>query len=76
MGESILKKKILEAGLKIDVKHSSIDQIPVNADVVFTLEKLAERALKAAPGARIIAVKNLLDNTIYDEYVGSLKKLQ
>lgn len=73
MGESILKKKMKEAGFQVDVKHSAVNQIPNNADVVFTQESLAERASQVAPNARIIAIKNFLDNAVYDEYVKNLK---
>lgn len=73
MGESILKKKIKDAGLQIEVRHSAINQIPGDADVVFTQESLAERAAQAAPGAEIVTIKNFLDKTAYDNYVDSLK---
>lgn len=73
MGESILKKKIKDAGLDIEVRHSAINQISEDADVVFTQESLAERAAQAAPGAEIITIKNFLDKTVYDKYIDSLK---
>lgn len=74
MGESILKKKIKEAGFQVEVKHSAVNQIPKDADVVFTQESLAERASQVVPDAQVITIKNFLDNTVYDEYVNSLKK--
>jgi PTS system mannitol-specific IIC component len=74
MGETILKKKLKEAGLDIAVKHSAVNQIPKEADVVFTQENLAERASQVVPNAKIVTVKNFLDNTIYDEFVKNLKK--
>lgn len=74
MGESILKKKIKEAGLSIPVTHSPVSQIPENADVVFTQENLVSRAKASAPQASIIQIKNFLDNTSYDEFIKTLKK--
>lgn len=74
MGETILKKKLKEAGLDIVVKHSAVNQIPKEADVVFTQENLAERASQVVPHAKIVTVKNFLDNTVYDEFVKNLKK--
>jgi PTS system mannitol-specific IIC component len=74
MGETILKKKLKEAGLDIVVKHSAVNQIPKEADVVFTQENLAERASQVVPNAKIVTVKNFLDNTVYDEFVKNLKK--
>lgn len=72
MGETILKKKIKDAGLNITVKHSAVNQIPKDADVVFTQESLAERASQVVPSAKIVTVKNFLDNTVYDEFIKSL----
>jgi PTS system mannitol-specific IIC component len=74
MGETILRKKLEEAGFDIQVKHSAVNQIPKEADVVFTQENLAERAAQVVPHAKIVTVKNFLDNTVYDEFVKSLKK--
>lgn len=74
MGESILKKKIKEAGLSIPVKHSPVSSIPKEADVVFTQENLVARAKDSAPHARIIIVKNFLDNASYDSFINELKE--
>ncbi|HBT48628.1 MAG: Phosphotransferase system, mannitol-specific IIBC component [Caldanaerobacter subterraneus] len=74
MGETILRKKLKEAGFDIQVKHSAVNQIPKEADVVFTQENLAERAAQVVPHAKIVTVKNFLDNTVYDEFVKSLRK--
>lgn len=74
MGESILKKKIKDAGLEIEVKHSAVNEIPRDAEVVFTQESLEKRALMVVPDAKIITIKNFLDNKVYDDYVKSLKR--
>ncbi|MDR3541455.1 MAG: PTS mannitol transporter subunit IICB [Desulfosporosinus sp.] len=74
MGESILKKKIKEAGLNIEVRHAAVNQIPTEADVVFTQEGLADRAAQVAPKAEIVSIKNFLDKTAYEAYVNSLIK--
>lgn len=74
MGESILKKKLKEAGLAIEVRHAAVNQIPKEASVVFTQESLADRAAQVAPQAEIITIKNFLDKAAYDNYVDKLKK--
>ncbi|MBA5849977.1 PTS mannitol transporter subunit IICB [Clostridium sp. cel8] len=74
MGESILKKKLKDAGFEIKVKHAAVNEIPEDAEVVFTQESLKERALMVVPNAKIVTVKNFLDNKVYDEYIKSLKK--
>lgn len=74
MGESILKKALKDAGITdVGVKHSSVDSIPQEADVVFTQENLVERARKSAKTANIITVKNFLDRSKYDEFIKTLK---
>lgn len=74
MGESILKKALKDASiLDIMVKHSSVDSIPVGADVVFTQENLLERARKSSESSRIITIKNFLDRSRYDEFIKELK---
>ncbi|MDF2653739.1 MAG: system D-mannitol-specific component, Fru family [Bacillota bacterium] len=74
MGESILKKKIKEAGLAIEVKHSAVNAVPANTEVIFTQESLAARAAQVAPNAEIVTVKNFLEQTAYDEYLSRFKK--
>lgn len=74
MGETILKKKLKEAGLDIKVSHTPISEIPQDAEVVFTQESLAERARRAAPNAQVIPVGNFLDGTSYDQYISALKE--
>ncbi|MHC1685695.1 MAG: PTS mannitol transporter subunit IICB [Clostridiaceae bacterium] len=75
MGESILKKALKDAGITdIDVKHSPVDDIPKDANVVFTQENLVERAKKSASSdARIITVKNFLDRSKYESFINELK---
>lgn len=74
MGESILKKKIKDSGLEIEVRHSAINEIPKDAEVIFTQEGLAKRASMIVPNAKVITIKNFLDNKAYDDYINSLKR--
>ncbi|HVI41616.1 MAG TPA: PTS mannitol transporter subunit IICB [Anaerovoracaceae bacterium] len=74
MGESILKKKIKEAGLQIEVKHSAVNALPADTEVIFTQESLAGRAAQVAPNAEIITIKNFLEPKAYDEYLSRFKK--
>jgi len=73
MGESILKKKIKEAGLSIEVKHFAVNQIPADANVIFTQESLAARAAQVAPNAEIVTIKNFLEPAAYDEYLSRFR---
>lgn len=73
MGETILKKRLKEAGLEIKVSHASVSEIPQGVQTVFTQESLAERARKVVPHAQIITVENFLDSAPYDQYISALK---
>lgn len=74
MGETILRKKLKDAGLEnITVKHAPVNEIPQNAEVVFTQKSLVQRANSVVPNASIIPVDNFLDNKTYDAYIESLK---
>lgn len=73
MGETILKKKLKEAGIDIAVSHSAVNELPQDAEVVFTQESLEERAKQIVPNAHIITVENFLDSTPYDNYILALK---
>lgn len=73
MGESILKKKLKDAGMNITVHHSPVSEIPKDAKVIFTQESLVARAKQVVPNAQIVTVDNFLDNRVYDEYIQSLK---
>lgn len=74
MGESILRKKIKEAGLEIEVKHSAVNSLPADAEVIFTQESLAGRAAQVVPNAEIVTIKNFLEQTAYDEYLSRFRK--
>ncbi|ADU28246.1 PTS mannitol-specific transporter subunit IIBC [Ethanoligenens harbinense] len=75
MGETLLRKKLKDAGLTgIEVKHAPVNEIPANAEVVFTQQSLVERAAGTVPNATIIPVNNFLDNKTYDAYIVSLKE--
>ncbi|CAA7600114.1 protein-Npi-phosphohistidine-sugar phosphotransferase [Acididesulfobacillus acetoxydans] len=73
MGESILKKQLKDAGLNIQVKHTPVNQIPPEAEVVFTQESLAARAAQVARAAEIVPIKNFLDKTAYETFVNELR---
>jgi mannitol PTS system EIICBA or EIICB component len=73
MGASLLRNKVNKAGLSgIEVKNSSIEQIPADADVVITHKDLTDRARHKLPGAHHVSVENFLGSPKYDELVDEL----
>ncbi|MDR3022379.1 MAG: PTS mannitol transporter subunit IICBA [Clostridiales bacterium] len=74
MGASILKKKIKEANLNIDVSNCSINNLTESADIVITHRDLTERARSKLPATMHISVENFLKSPKYDELVQSLQQ--
>ncbi|MCR5603541.1 MAG: PTS mannitol transporter subunit IICB [Lachnospiraceae bacterium] len=74
MGATVLRKKLSEAGRSdIEVKHAPVSEIPADAQIVVTHKELQDRALKSAPGARIVTISNFMAAPEYQELVDELK---
>lgn len=67
MGASALRNKFKKAGFTdISVTNCAIENIPADAQIVVSHEKLAERAQKASPQAEHIFVTDFLQNNVFD----------
>lgn len=73
MGASILRDKFKQAGIKIDVTNTSINNLPDDADIIITHQSLTERAKAKLPCAEHISISNFLSSPKYDELVKRLK---
>ncbi|CAM3681492.1 PTS mannitol transporter subunit IICB [Alicyclobacillus pomorum] len=76
MGASLLRKRLTDAGYNIPVDHMPVNQLPSDAQVVFTQKSLSERASQVAPRAKIYIVDNFLDKTTYEAFVEDLNQLK
>lgn len=66
MGASALRNKFKKAGFaNISITNCAIEDIPKDAQLVVTHEKLAARVEKAAPQAEHIFVKDFIQNQVY-----------
>lgn len=75
MGATMLRNKLKEKGISIDVKHTSIDQLRNETpDLIITQETLAARAMENRPATPIKTINNFLDANFYDSLVEELKK--
>ncbi|WP_027409039.1 PTS mannitol transporter subunit IICB [Anoxybacteroides tepidamans] len=74
MGASIMRNKVQKAGLDIEVTNTSINQIPLDADVVITHQNLTSRAKEKNPNAYHVSVENFLNSPKYDELIETLKE--
>ncbi|MDP8034109.1 PTS mannitol transporter subunit IICBA [Pasteurella atlantica] len=72
MGASMLRKKVEEAGLNIEVKNLAINDLPDNAQLVITHKDLTTRAKQQVPNAQHLSLNNFLDNTFYNQLVQDL----
>ncbi|WP_158290597.1 PTS sugar transporter subunit IIA, partial [Planococcus koreensis] len=73
MGASLLRKKVKEAGLDINVTNTAISTIPNDSQIVITQEKLTPRAQHKVPDAYHISVDNFLSSPEYDKLIDSLE---
>lgn len=74
MGASLMKKKVKEAGLSVDVTNSSINNLQDEEGLlVISHEDLTERATQHTPSAIHVSVDNFLGSPKYDEIVAKLK---
>lgn len=76
MGASMLRKKVQDAGLAIQVNNLAINSLTESADIVITHKDLTDRARKHAPNARHISLTNFLDSAMYNQLVTSLQAAQ
>ena len=74
MGEGVLRNKLNKAGLSYEVVHSSLSDIPADADLIVTLKGLTDRAKVSAPADAIcFGVENFLGGTEFDALIEQLK---
>ena len=67
MGASALKNKLKKAGYThVSITNCAIEDIPADAQVVVTHEKLATRVQNKVPQAEHIFVKDFIQNQVYD----------
>lgn len=74
MGATLLRKKVKEAGLDIEVTNSAIKNLTGNEDLVVTHKDLTTNAKSKVPNAIHVSVDNFLSSPKYDEIVEELKK--
>lgn len=73
MGASVLRKKVKDADLDIEVIHSSIEEIPVGeAEIIVCHESLYDRAKNVEPNAYFKTITNFVNAPEYDQLVEDL----
>lgn len=72
MGATILRGKVKEAGLEIEVINQAINDLQ-DADIVITQSELTPRAQLKLPSAQHFSIDNFMNAGFYDELVDKLK---
>lgn len=74
MGASALRNKLKKAGYGyISVTNCAIGNIPSDAQIVVSHEKLAERAIEDSPQAEHIFVQDFIKNDVYEQILAKLQ---
>lgn len=76
IGAGVLRKKVQDANLDINVINLAINNLPNDADIVITHKDLTERAKQYAPDAHHISLTNFLDSDLYSRLVVELTNAQ
>ncbi|MEH0022636.1 MAG: PTS mannitol transporter subunit IICBA [Desulfobacter sp.] len=71
MGATVLRNKINDAGLNIEVTNAAINDLK-DADIVITQNELSDRAKAKLPGAQHFSIDNFMDAGFYDDLVAKL----
>ena len=71
MGATVLRGKIKDAGLDIEVSNAAINDLK-DADIVITQGELTDRARSKLPNAQHMSIENFMDASFYDDLVAKL----
>lgn len=73
MGATTLKRKFQQANIIIEIAHSSIEDIPDDAQLIVTQNTLKTRAQQKAGAREVIGIDNFIGAPEYDQLVERFK---
>ena len=73
MGATRFRNKLRKQGVKTEVSHSSVDQIPADTDVVVCQAALADRTRNSASNAELVVIADFLNDANLDRLVDRIK---
>ena len=71
MGATVLRGKVNDAGLTIEVTNAAINDLK-DADIVITQNELTDRARAKLPRAQHFSIDNFMDASFYDNLVAKI----
>ena len=75
MGATRFRNRIKADRPDLTVKHSSVDTVPAEANIVVCQRVLADRARKSAPNAQLVTIDNFLDDPALDNLYAQLTEI-
>ena len=75
MGATKFRNRIKASRPDIEVKNTSVDNIPADCDIAVVQTTLQERAKKSAPQAELVTIENFLNDPALDALYLQLTKL-
>ncbi|WP_342047262.1 PTS mannitol transporter subunit IICB [Bacillus sp. OTU530] len=73
MGAAMLRRKLEQANLQIEVDNSSVDEIPQDTDLIICHQKLVADVEKYAPNKIYYPLQSFTDIDAYDTLIDKLK---
>jgi hypothetical protein len=73
LGYEQFRKRAAQKGLEMPIRLAELSALPPNIHTLFVPPQLSKRARQAAPGARVIALEELINNPIFDAVVETLE---
>ena len=74
MGVNMLKKRLQQSNVKVNVIHKPVRSVPADAKVIVVNKGLADLARKTAPNAVVIAFAQFLNDPALDQLLKALKE--
>lgn len=75
IGRTVLKKKLEDAGLQINVQHCAVHELAPSAEIVVSHASLSSRVREQAPQARLYSIADFINSPAYDELVGDIGQI-
>lgn len=73
MGAALLRKKLTQSGIEIEVDNASINKLPKDVDLIICHEKLLQNVQNAMPNKKYFSISSFTDMKRYDELIEWIK---
>jgi PTS system mannitol-specific IIC component len=74
MGAALLRKKLVQSGITIDIENTAISKIPPNVDLIVCHEKLLSDVKEVRPDKAVFSLSSFTDMERYEELIKLVKE--